>query len=116
MAGKSGTAQAVEIKQGLEYDEDELDEYNRKHAWFIAFAPADAPTIAVSVLVENGGGGSSVAAPVARKVVDAHLSAPPPQPAPFEQLAGVLNEGEGLRRAPELRLPAHWSEARRRDL
>ena len=74
MAGKSGTAQVVEIKQGQAYDEDELDEYNRKHAWFIAFAPTDAPAVAVSVLVENGGGGSSVAAPVVRKVLDAYLS------------------------------------------
>jgi penicillin-binding protein 2 len=73
MAGKSGTAQVVEIRQGEEYDEEELDEYNRKHAWFIAFAPADKPMIALAVLVENGGGGSSVAAPVAREVVDAYL-------------------------------------------
>ena len=73
MAGKSGTAQVVEIAQGEEYDESLLDEYNRKHAWFVAFAPADDPAIAVSVLVENGGGGSSVAAPVAREVIDAYL-------------------------------------------
>ena len=73
MAGKSGTAQVVEIKQGEAYDEAELDEYNRKHAWFMAFAPADAPAIAVSVLVENGGGGSSVAGPVVRDVIDAYL-------------------------------------------
>ncbi len=73
MAGKSGTTQVVEIKQGEEYDEAELDEYSRKHAWFIAFAPADDPLIAVSVLVENGGGGSSVAAPVARAIIDAYL-------------------------------------------
>jgi len=73
MAGKSGTAQVVEIRQGEEYDEEELDEYNRKHAWFIAFAPADDPLIAISVLVENGGGGSSVAGPVAREVIDAYL-------------------------------------------
>jgi penicillin-binding protein 2 len=73
MAGMSGTAQVIEIKQGQEYDEDEIDEYSRKHAWFIAFAPADDPVIAVSVLVENGGGGSSVAAPVAREVIDAFL-------------------------------------------
>ncbi|MEJ2087869.1 MAG: penicillin-binding protein 2 [Gammaproteobacteria bacterium] len=73
MAGKSGTAQVVEIKQGEEYEEDELDEYNRKHASFIAFAPADAPQIALAVLVENGGGGSSVAGPVAREVVDSYL-------------------------------------------
>lgn len=81
MAGKSGTAQVVEIKQGQAYDEEELDEYSQKHAWFIAFAPADAPAIAVSVLVENGGGGSSVAAPVVRKVLDAYLSEAPPAPA-----------------------------------
>ncbi|MCZ6655850.1 MAG: penicillin-binding protein 2 [Gammaproteobacteria bacterium] len=80
MAGKSGTAQVVEIKQGEEYDEEELDEYNRKHAWFMAFAPADDPAIAVSVLVENGGGGSSVAGPIAREVLDAHL---------LPQLAGL---------------------------
>ena len=73
MAGKSGTAQVVEIKQGEEYDEEELDEYNRKHAWFIAFAPVDDPKIALAVLVENGGGGSSVAGPVAREVIDAFL-------------------------------------------
>jgi len=73
MAGKSGTAQVVEIRQGEEYDEEELTEFNRKHAWFIAFAPADDPLIALSVLVENGGGGSSVAAPVARQVMDAYL-------------------------------------------
>ena len=73
MAGKSGTAQVVEIKQGEKYDESELDEYSRKHAWFMAFAPADDPEIVVSVLVENGGGGSSVAAPVVRDVMDAYL-------------------------------------------
>ena len=73
MAGKSGTAQVVEIPQGAEYDEEELDEYQRKHAWFMAFAPADLPELAVAVLVENGGGGSSVAGPVAREVLDAYL-------------------------------------------
>lgn len=73
MAGKSGTAQVVGIRQGEEYDEEELDERQRKHAWFIAFAPIENPTIALAVLVENGGGGSSVAAPVARAVIDHHL-------------------------------------------
>ena len=63
----------VEIHQGEEYSAEELDEYQRKHAWFMAFAPADNPQIAVSVLVENGGGGSTVAAPVARAVIDAYL-------------------------------------------
>ncbi len=73
MAGKSGTAQVVGIRQGEEYDEDELNEHQRKHAWFVAFAPLEAPEIAVAVLVENGGGGSAVAAPVARAVLDYYL-------------------------------------------
>lgn len=80
MAGKSGTAQVVEINQGEVYDEEALTEFRRKHAWFIAFAPVDNPTIAVAVLVENGGGGSSVAAPVARAVIDAHL---------FQEIASI---------------------------
>jgi penicillin-binding protein 2 len=73
MAGKSGTAQVVGIKQGEEYEEDELDERLRKHAWFIAFAPVDEPKIALSVLIENGGGGSQFAAPVARQIIDEYL-------------------------------------------
>ena len=73
MAGKSGTAQVVEIKQGEEYDEDKLDDRLRKHAWFVAFAPVDKPRIALAVLIENGGGGSKFAAPVARQVLDHYL-------------------------------------------
>ena len=73
MAGKSGTAQVVGINQDAQYDEAELNEYERKHAWFIAFAPSDEPVIAIAVLVENGGGGSSVAAPIVREILDAYL-------------------------------------------
>jgi penicillin-binding protein 2 len=76
MAGKSGTAQVVEIRQGQRYNADELQEFQRNHAWFIAFAPAESPRIALAVLVEHGGGGSSVAAPVARAVIDAYLLRP----------------------------------------
>jgi penicillin-binding protein 2 len=63
----------VGIKQGEVYDAEELDERQRKHAWFVAFAPVDNPTIALAVLIENGGGGSKFAAPVARAVLDHHL-------------------------------------------
>ena len=73
MAGKSGTAQVVNIRQGEEYDEEKLDERLRKHAWFVAFAPVEEPRIALAVLVENGGGGSEVAAPIARAVIDHYL-------------------------------------------
>ncbi len=74
IAGKTGTAQVVGIKQDEVYDAESLDERHRDHALFIAFAPADKPEIAVSVIVENGGGGSSTAAPVARKVIDAFMA------------------------------------------
>ncbi len=73
MAGKSGTAQVVGIAQGEEYNEEQLDERQRKHAWFVGFAPLDNPVIAVAVLVENGGGGSEVAAPVVREILDYHV-------------------------------------------
>ena len=79
MAGKSGTAQVVGIAQGEEYDEELLDERNRKHAWFVAFAPIDDPQIALAVLVENGGGGSAVASPVAREILDFQLLENRPQ-------------------------------------
>jgi penicillin-binding protein 2 len=73
MAGKSGTAQVVGIAQGELYDAELIAERNRKHAWFIAFAPVDDPKIALAVLVENGGGGSEFASPVARKILDYYL-------------------------------------------
>ena len=73
IAGKTGTAQVIGIKQDEEYDADKLDERHRDHALFISFAPADQPEIAVAVIVENGGGGSSTAAPVAREVIDAFM-------------------------------------------
>ncbi|MFT4721486.1 MAG: penicillin-binding protein 2 [Candidatus Azotimanducaceae bacterium] len=73
MAGKSGTAQVVGIPQGELYEADELTERQRKHAWFVAFAPIENPTIAIAVLVENGGGGSQYGSPVARKVLDYYL-------------------------------------------
>jgi len=82
MAGKTGTAQVVVInksnvrkKLAKEFDD---------HAWFVAYAPVTAPTIAVAVLVEHGGHGGSAAAPLAKKVIEAYLAPPavtaPPAP------------------------------------
>jgi penicillin-binding protein 2 len=73
IAGKTGTAQVVGIKQGAKYDARHLLQQHRDHALFIAFAPADAPTIALAVLVENGGHGGTTAAPIARAVFDYYL-------------------------------------------
>ncbi len=72
-AGKTGTAQVFGIAQDEEYEEDEVIEKLRDHALFISYAPADNPSIAVAVIVENGGHGSSVAAPIARQIMDAYL-------------------------------------------
>jgi penicillin-binding protein 2 len=73
IAGKTGTAQVFTIKQTENTRAKIVDERKRDHAWFIAFAPADDPKIAISVLVENGGFGAAAAAPIARKVLDAFL-------------------------------------------
>uniref|UniRef100_UPI0035626431 penicillin-binding protein 2 n=1 Tax=Pseudomonas sp. TaxID=306 RepID=UPI0035626431 len=73
MAGKSGTAQVVAIKQGERYNRDKTLERHRDHALFVAFAPAENPQIAVAVMVENGESGSGVAAPVVKQVMDAWL-------------------------------------------
>jgi penicillin-binding protein 2 len=72
-AGKTGTAQVYTVAQGAKYNAKTVPERLRDHAWFIAFAPAEAPRIAVAVLVENAGFGASNAAPIARKVMDAYL-------------------------------------------
>ena len=73
MAGKTGTAQVFSLGQDEEYDAEEIRERLRDHALFVGFAPTDEPKIAVAVIVENGGGGSAVAAPVARELFDAWL-------------------------------------------
>lgn len=71
MAGKSGTAQVVGLS--MDQDEDSLPEALRAQAFFVAFAPVEDPQIAISVFVEHGRGGSSVAGPIAREVIDAWL-------------------------------------------
>jgi penicillin-binding protein 2 len=92
IAGKTGTAQVVGIKQDERYDASKLSERNRDHALFLAFAPADDPQIAVAVVVENGGGGSSTAAPIARQVMDAWLLGIDPSEDPMAE--EVLQEVE----------------------
>lgn len=69
-AGKTGTSQVINIKQGERYNAHKVDERHRDHALFSAFAPVETPEIVLTVLVENGGSGGSTAAPIARKVLD----------------------------------------------
>jgi penicillin-binding protein 2 len=81
-AGKTGTAQVIGMK-GQKYEESKVNERHRDHALFIGYAPADDPKIALAILVENGGHGSSTAAPIARQVLDYYLlgkEPPPPKP------------------------------------
>jgi len=73
IAGKTGTAQVLGIKQNAKYNENDIDIKFRDHALFISFAPADDPKIAVAVVVENGGHGGSVAAPIAGEVIKQFL-------------------------------------------
>ena len=73
IAAKTGTAQVIGIKQNAKYNADAIDERHRDHELFIAYAPAEDPTIALAVIVENGGHGGSVAGPIARKVMDYYL-------------------------------------------
>ncbi|MFQ5755735.1 MAG: penicillin-binding protein 2 [Acidiferrobacterales bacterium] len=75
IAGKTGTAQVKGVGQNEVYDAEQTPERLRDHALFIAFAPAEDPRIAIAVIVENGGHGSSAAAPIARKVMDQYLLA-----------------------------------------
>jgi len=68
--GKTGTAQVIQIKQGEKYVASKVDERHRDHALFVAFAPAEAPKIALALIVENAGFGAQNAAPIARRVFD----------------------------------------------
>jgi len=78
-AGKTGTAQVIAIKQNEKYVESRVAERHRDHALFIAYAPAEKPTIALAVIAENSGFGARAAAPIARQVIDYHLLGKVPQ-------------------------------------
>lgn len=80
-AGKTGTSQVINIKQGERYNASKIDERHRDHALFTAFAPVESPRIVLTVLVENGGSGGSTAAPIARKVLDYFFLGTMPEPA-----------------------------------
>jgi penicillin-binding protein 2 len=69
ICGKTGTAQVV----GLRKDSKSLSEMYRDHAWFVAFAPYEAPEIALSVMVEHGGHGGAAAAPIAKRAIEAYM-------------------------------------------
>jgi penicillin-binding protein 2 len=73
IAAKTGTAQVIEMKGNEKYNPGRMNERHRDHALFIAYAPAEDPTIAIALIVENGGHGGSTAGPIARKLMDYYL-------------------------------------------
>ena len=73
ISGKTGTAQVVGRQQDEDSDEEDRAYHLKPHAWFVAFAPSDEPQIAVVVVVEHGGHGSSTAAPIARELIKTYL-------------------------------------------
>jgi penicillin-binding protein 2 len=92
--GKTGTAQAVGLKAGEKYSSLKVDEHKRDHSLYVAFAPVENPTIALALIVENAGWGSTSAAPIARRVFDYWLMGQYPS---VEDLAAV---SKGLVTAP----------------
>ena len=88
IAGKTGTAQVFGIAQDAEYKKEDIAKKLQDHALFIGYAPAENPRIAVAVIVENGGSGGAVAAPIARKVMDQYLLNLPEEKEPTK----IVNE------------------------
>ncbi len=81
MAGKTGTAQVFSRKTGEKFDNEKQVRTLQDHAWFVCYAPAEDPVIAISVIIEHGEHGSSAAAPVAGTLVKHYLGLLEPQKA-----------------------------------
>jgi penicillin-binding protein 2 len=88
VAGKTGTAQVFKHSAGI--DADKLPKDERDHAWFVGYAPAEAPEIAFAVVIEHGGHGGTTAAPVVRKVLSAYFADRLPRPVPPGELQAEL--------------------------
>jgi penicillin-binding protein 2 len=105
--GKTGTAQAVSIRQNERYDARKLAEHQRDHSLYMAVAPIEAPTVALAVIVENAGFGAAAAAPIARRAIDYLLAGV----VPSEEDIAAVQRGEAAapigkpRRVAEFVLP-----------
>ena len=73
VAGKTGTAQVIGIRQNEKYDERKVAQHFRDHSLYMGYAPVENPRIALAMVVENGGFGARTAAPIARKLFDFYL-------------------------------------------
>jgi penicillin-binding protein 2 len=100
--GKTGTAQAVSLNKNQKYNASTMEEHQRDHSLYIAFAPAENPQIALAAIVENAGFGSASAAPIARRVFDYWLMGLYPSE---EDLAAV-SKGQAMAPIGKQRLAA----------
>ncbi|HSO18317.1 MAG TPA: penicillin-binding transpeptidase domain-containing protein, partial [Desulfosarcina sp.] len=80
ISGKTGTAQVVSREKIEESEEGATAHHYKDHAWFVAYAPSEAPRIAIAVIVEHGEHGSSTASPVARELIKTYLQEVPDDP------------------------------------
>ncbi len=104
--GKTGTAQAVTIGQKDKYNAAKLEEHQRDHSLYMAFAPADDPKIALAIVVENAGFGAAAAAPIARRVFDYWLLGQVPSPEDLEAVRrGQAGRPMGTPRSAEAAWP-----------
>ena len=95
-AGKTGTAQLFTVGQNEKYDAEKVDERLRDNAMYVGYAPFDAPEISVTVVLENVGGGSKNAAPVARQIMDFYF-----RDREFEQTTHVSSVDDTIARASQ---------------
>ncbi len=98
VAGKTGTAQVFKKSAGI--DADELPKAERDHAWFVGYAPVDAPRVAFAVVVEHGGHGGTSAAPIVRQVLEVYFAPemPPEGPPPSPGLQASRQTPQGTTR------------------
>jgi penicillin-binding protein 2 len=94
ISGKTGTSQVISRKKDDTRPEDERPAHLRAHAWFVAYAPSDAPRIAIAVLIEHGEHGSGAAAPIAREMIKTYLRKDWPVSQMARDKERVAGEGE----------------------
>lgn len=98
-AGKTGTAQVFTVAQNQNYDAKDIAKHLRDHALYVCYAPAEAPVIALALIVENAGFGGMAAAPIARKALDYHLLGQLPTADEIEKISGAAPKAVTFRYA-----------------
>jgi len=95
ISGKTGTSQVISRKEDETLAEEDMPIHLRAHAWFVAYAPSEQPTIAVAVVVEHGEHGSGAAAPIAKEMIKTYLRKPPVNAQVAKQNEANKSGGDG---------------------